>query len=120
MKKLTFAAIFTGFLIGALAASWQILIDFSKDLTNSHSFADAVAIAAPSVVNIYTSTMKAAEQNNDNPVVRQYFNQQRQRSQSMQEISLGSGVIMHESGYIITNLHVIKNATEKMLNGLPY
>ncbi len=115
MKKLTFAAIFTGFLIGALAASWQILIDFSKDLTNSHSFADAVAIAAPSVVNIYTSTMKAAEQNNDNPVVRQYFNQQRQRSQSMQEISLGSGVIMHESGYIITNLHVIKNATEILI-----
>lgn len=110
MKKLTIAAVIFGLIIGSLVASWQIIIDFTKDVTNSHSFADAVSMAAPSVVNIYTSTVKQQE-DNTNPLVKRYFTQQ-PRSQTLQELSLGSGVIMHKSGYIMTNLHVIKNATE--------
>lgn len=76
------------------------------------SYAEAVEIAAPAVVNIYTSTV--VRQNvhplfND-PFFRNFFDSesipQRERVQS----SLGSGVILSTQGYIVTNNHVIENA----------
>ena len=78
------------------------------------SYADAVNRAAPAVVNIHTT--KVVRERNpmlDDPVMRWFFggipnNQTRQRI----ERSLGSGVIIRSDGYILTNNHVIKNATE--------
>jgi serine protease DegS len=78
------------------------------------SWADAVEAARPAVVNIYTS--KIVTRNSpppfDDPVVRRFFGlhdaPQRERLQG----SLGSGVVVSHSGYVLTNHHVIAGADE--------
>ncbi len=77
------------------------------------SYADAVEIAAPAVVNINTRKTVVQEGNplfND-PFFRRFFGEQfgigpRER----EETSLGSGVIVNANGYILTNNHVIEGA----------
>lgn len=59
------------------------------------SFARAVAKASPSVVNIYSTEIQQNPRYGANP---------------RNSTRLGSGVIMHSSGYILTNLHVVQNA----------
>lgn len=60
------------------------------------SYASAVDKAAPAVVSIYTSTF-----GNQTPTTSEHLEQ-----------SLGSGVIFSPNGYLLTNYHVIANATE--------
>ncbi|VAW96778.1 Outer membrane stress sensor protease DegS [hydrothermal vent metagenome] len=79
------------------------------------SYADAVDTAAPAVVNIQTSkiiTRQTSPLLND-PFFRRFFSD-RNQSKSRQEIesSLGSGVIINQHGYILTNNHVIAGADE--------
>jgi serine protease DegS len=72
------------------------------------SFADAVARAAPAVVNIYTARV-VTERTRTAPLDQlfgDYWPSYRQRI----ERSLGSGVIVDEMGTIITNQHVIAGA----------
>jgi serine peptidase DegS len=72
------------------------------------SFADAVARAAPAVVNIYTARV-VTERTQPAPLDQlfgEYWPGYRQRV----ERSLGSGVIVDEAGTIITNQHVIAGA----------
>lgn len=74
------------------------------------SYSHAVKRAAPSVVNIYTRKVTNAAQHplmND-PYFGRLFDNQQQRIQS----SLGSGVIMQENGFILTNNHVIDGADQ--------
>ncbi len=56
-----------------------------------HSYAKAVRIAAPAVVNIYTD-------------------RQTQQNLSQLRSTLGSGVVIDSKGYILTNHHVVRNA----------
>lgn len=78
------------------------------------SFADAVERAQPAVVNIYTTKIVTRSYHPlyDDPNFRRFFGMneapQRQRMQS----SLGSGVIVSKSGYVLTNNHVIEGADE--------
>ena len=78
------------------------------------SYSDAVAKAAPAVVNIHTA--KIVRQQNQffsDPMFRWFFgipNQSRQRKKL--RTSLGSGVIIGTDGYLITNNHVIEGADE--------
>lgn len=65
------------------------------------SFSYAVREAAPSVVNIYSF----------NIVTTRGFGQNSFRSQNQLQ-GLGSGVIMSQDGYILTNYHVVKKADE--------
>jgi len=72
------------------------------------SFADAVARAAPAVVNIYTARV-VTERTQAAPLDQlfgDYWPSYRQRV----ERSLGSGVIVDRAGTIITNQHVIAGA----------
>jgi serine protease DegS len=74
-----------------------------------HSFAGAVHRAAPAVVNIYTARV-VTEQVQPNSFER-LFGQYGPRFQQRVQRALGSGVIVDEDGHIITNNHVIANAT---------
>jgi Do/DeqQ family serine protease len=80
-----------------------------------YSYSVAVEKAAPAVVNINTAKVITVRPNPffDDPVFRQFFGRDlgdtvepRQRI----ETSLGSGVILNERGYVLTNHHVIRSA----------
>jgi len=81
--------------------------------TATFSYADAVSAAAPAVVNIYTlkEVQRSANPLLNDPRLRRFFGEENQPSDRMQS-SLGSGVILSEEGYIITNFHVIDGADE--------
>ena len=77
------------------------------------SYANAVAIAAPSVVNIYANKIvsEPAVKMYDNPVLQQLFGGQPTTYQHSEQ-TLGSGVIVSAQGqgYVLTNNHVIAHA----------
>ncbi|HYB34276.1 MAG TPA: trypsin-like peptidase domain-containing protein [Steroidobacteraceae bacterium] len=71
------------------------------------SYADAVARAAPAVVNIYTARIVTERLA---PSLGELFGEYLPRYRQRIERSLGSGVIVDEAGHIVTNHHVIANA----------
>jgi len=73
------------------------------------SFADAVARAAPAVVNIYTT--RVLTERILPPELDKYFQDQPPVRQQVQG-SLGSGVIVDTQGHVVTNNHVIAQAQE--------
>lgn len=79
------------------------------------SYADAVAAAAPSVVNIYANKIvtEQAVRMYDNPVLQQLFGGQPTTFQHREQ-TLGSGVIVSAQGqgYVLTNNHVIAHAQD--------
>lgn len=76
------------------------------------SYADAVKLAAPSVVNIYTTKRVSSPLRdlNDIPSLRPFIQEQNERQRLSDPTSLGSGVIASEQGYILTNYHVVEAA----------
>ncbi len=68
--------------------------DFTTHSEQPASFNDGVRRAAPAVVNVYNRNMGDSSQN------------------QLQIRTLGSGVIMNDKGYILTNKHVINNADQ--------
>jgi serine protease Do len=111
---------------GAFAASKVPLkIDSNPTPVNLAGFKDGYAPvidpALPAVVNI-SSTKVVKQQNNvpnlffDDPFFHQFFgdqfNQQNAQPQTEREYSLGSGVIVNPNGYILTNNHVVSEASD--------
>jgi serine protease DegS len=76
------------------------------------SYADAVATAAPAVVNVYSSkqVMPRGHSLLSDPVWRKFYGSVPEGRGDLPESSLGSGVLISSSGYILTNLHVIEGA----------
>lgn len=75
------------------------------------SYATAVQRAAPSVVNIYTRT-RFSHPLADDPVFQRFIGGSNMPQRQRMESSLGSGVIVDERGFILTNNHVIAEAEE--------
>jgi len=77
------------------------------------SYAQAVAAAAPSVVNIYTATQTRPAGGFDSPLFEQLFGDRSQSGESRNiRTSAGSGVVVSASGYIVTNNHLIADTDE--------
>jgi Do/DeqQ family serine protease len=75
------------------------------------SFAPLVAATAPAVVNVYAKQMapQVSSPFAGDPFFEQFFGRQ---MQPRQQSSLGSGVVVDASGFVVTNYHVIKDADE--------
>jgi serine protease DegS len=78
------------------------------------SYADAVEKAAPAVVNIQTTKVVTERVHPllDDPLFRHFFGDDFGTPRQRMENSLGSGVIISDQGYILTNNHVISHASE--------
>ena len=75
------------------------------------SYANAVNKIAPSVVSIYAQT-EVLRKPRISPELQRFMGLSSLVPQSVTQQYLGSGVVMTSDGYIVTNYHVIKNATQ--------
>ena len=102
-----------------LAAAFVIIV-IRPDLGGYHnsnakvsqlSYKNAVELAAPAVVNIHASKVFQQRDNPlfQDPIFQRFFGPVEPSPNKRRDSNLGSGVIMDEQGFILTNAHVIKD-----------
>ncbi len=74
------------------------------------STVEAVSRVMPSVVNIGTENVVEYRDDPFENLFRQFFDPYYRQRERSNPFSLGSGVIIDEDGYILTNLHVVQRA----------
>ena len=86
--------------------------DETRDQDVVVSYSEAVAAVAPAVVNVYATHIerRAIHPLFHDPLFRRFFGPR--VPSERRNNNLGSGVIMDQKGYLLTNAHVISNADE--------
>ena len=117
--KFIMQSIIAGLAIGFLIVYFKPEIIKYKDTNTTplltvqapSSYASAVTKISPSVVSIYAQS-KVVRNTRISPELQKFMGLSSLVPQSVTQQYLGSGVIMTSDGYIVTNYHVIKNATQ--------
>lgn len=97
-----------------LAPVWAQLPNLSqnpRDIRNS-TVVQVVKRVGPAVVNVSTETVVRNPYADEMPDVFEWFFGQQPRGRQQVQNSLGSGVIVDDEGYVLTNNHVIARASK--------
>ena len=95
-------ALFSGGIVLSASPVKNVSQEIRRDAT-----VQAIEKAMPTVVNISTETI-VERKNNFDSLWRDFFGPYYGRKNEVR-YSLGSGVIIDENGYILTNLHVVQH-----------
>jgi serine peptidase DegS len=96
LLRYTIAGLALAFLVVALRPEWLPRTMAPASALRPASYADAVQVSATAVVSIFSLRSARADDGSERQLI----------------TSLGSGVLMDPGGYILTNLHVIQDASQ--------